>query len=78
MPAQVSGRCAGYAASQITGKFSTPRNAQPPIRTGSASSSRKPFNRVKMPGSAAAASRIYRQCSGILGRPVKPGDDQCE
>ena len=44
------------SASHITGKLSSPRNAQPPIRTGSLSSSRKPFSRAKMPGSATSAT----------------------
>ena len=46
----------GYPASQLTGRLSRPRNAQPPIRTGSDGSSRKPFNRLKMPGSATSAT----------------------
>jgi hypothetical protein len=45
-----------YAASHVTGKLSSPRNAQPPIRTGSLGSSRKPFSRAKMPGSATSAT----------------------
>jgi hypothetical protein len=44
------------SASHMTGRLSKPRNAQPPIRTGSLWSSRNPFNRLKMPGSATSAT----------------------
>ena len=43
-------------ASHSTGRLSSPRNAQPPIRTGSRSSSRRPFSRAKMLGSATSAT----------------------
>ncbi len=43
-------------ASHSTGKLSSPRNAQPPIRTGSEWSSRRPFRWAKMPGSATSAT----------------------
>jgi hypothetical protein len=41
---------------QRTGRLSRPRNAQPPILTGSVSSSRKSFNREKIDGSATSAT----------------------
>ena len=49
-------RRADYAASHSTGKLSSPRNAQPPIRTGSEWSSRKLFSRPKIPGNATFAA----------------------
>ena len=48
--------CANYCAFHVTGRFNNPRNAQPPIRTGSESSSRKPSSRAKMLGSATSAT----------------------
>jgi hypothetical protein len=45
-----------YLASHCTGRLSNPRNAQPPIRTGSLLSSRRPFSRVNRLGSATSAT----------------------
>jgi hypothetical protein len=55
---QISGksRYECLSASHMTGRLSKPRNAQPPIRTGSLWSSRNPFNRLKMPGNATSAT----------------------
>jgi hypothetical protein len=43
-------------APHFTGRLSRPRNAQPPIRTGSLWSSRRPFSRVNKLGSATSAT----------------------
>lgn len=45
-----------YLTSHATGRFSRPRKAQPPILTGWLLSSRKPFRRAKMLGSATSAT----------------------
>ena len=49
-------RGAGFRyASHLAGRFNNPRNAQPPMRTGSLSSSRKPRSRANTLGSATSA-----------------------
>jgi hypothetical protein len=59
-PAMAAPRRALKARAQFTfhrtGRLSRPRNAQPPILTGSVSSSRKSFNREKIDGSATSAT----------------------
>ena len=56
MSAPVEAHRNGQPASHFTGRLSNPRNAQPPIRTGSLSSSRRPFSRANALGSATSAT----------------------
>ena len=56
MSAPVEAHRNDQPASHFTGRLSSPRNAQPPIRTGSLSSSRRPFSRANALGSATSAT----------------------
>ena len=75
MSAPVAARRNNQPASHFTGRLSNPRNAQPPIRTGSRSSSRKPFSRANMLGSADVGHHGARgERAGAIMRAGAEGD----